>query len=222
MELHHAREWLECWFRLSSLANSRPRPVYVLLFALFLACLALLLLLPRCHWASIQPHSILGLARIRSQRWAFLAMKISCLILNLIGFLSLAVISFDALVLTAEGAACTELFTSFAGLLFSFRWALRDQRLRCPVRLNLLTSPARVGHPSRSFLAWHGTELFALRVTVGPTFRKQRPAGSALSGGSRSMVHGERDFRISQSDNFVTNVLWGWEPPWWTLHAAVR
>jgi len=29
----------------------------------------------------------------------------------------------------------------------------------CPVCLGLLSNPARVGHPSRSFLAWHGTEL---------------------------------------------------------------
>ena len=137
-------------------ANSRPRPVYVLLFALFLACLALPATtpLPLGEYPAAQHPRF---SEIRSRRWAFLAMKISCLIL-IIGFLSL-VISFDALVLTAEGAACTELFTSFAGLLFSFRWALRDQRLRCPVCLNLLTSPARVGHPSRSFLAWHGTEL---------------------------------------------------------------
>jgi len=49
--------------------------------------------------------------------------------------------------------------TSFLALLFSFRWALRDQRRRCPVCLRLLTHPARVGHASRSFLAWHGTEF---------------------------------------------------------------
>jgi hypothetical protein len=84
-------------------------------------------------------------------------MKISCLILS-VGFVSL-VISFGVIGFTAEGAVCTELFTSFAGLLFSSRRALRDQRLRCPVCLNKLTSPARVGHTSRSFLAWYGTEL---------------------------------------------------------------
>jgi hypothetical protein len=37
--------------------------------------------------------------------------------------------------------------------------AIRGQRQRCPVCLGMLTHPARVGEPSRNFLAWNGTEL---------------------------------------------------------------
>jgi hypothetical protein len=43
--------------------------------------------------------------------------------------------------------------------LYGMRWTLRDQRQRCPSCLHLLSSPARVGTPSRSFLSWNGTEL---------------------------------------------------------------
>jgi hypothetical protein len=42
--------------------------------------------------------------------------------------------------------------------LVGLRWALRDQRRRCPVCLRLLSNPASVGHPSQIFLAWGGTE----------------------------------------------------------------
>jgi len=52
-----------------------------------------------------------------------------------------------------------QMASSFAGLLFAFRWVLQDQRNRCPVCLRLLSNPARVGETSRNFLAWNGTEL---------------------------------------------------------------
>ena len=51
------------------------------------------------------------------------------------------------------------LVASFSGMLFALRWALRDQRRRCPVCLAQLGFPARVGEPSRNFLTWNGTEL---------------------------------------------------------------
>jgi hypothetical protein len=46
-----------------------------------------------------------------------------------------------------------------AGYVFVFRWALIDQRRRCPVCLRVLTSPIRIGESSHTFLAWYGTEL---------------------------------------------------------------
>ena len=42
--------------------------------------------------------------------------------------------------------------------LFGLRWALRDQRRRCPVCLGLLGNPAFVGNSAHIFLAWSGTE----------------------------------------------------------------
>ena len=41
----------------------------------------------------------------------------------------------------------------------AFRWALMDQRRRCPVCLRRLTNPVRFGGPSQMFLDWYGTEL---------------------------------------------------------------
>lgn len=41
----------------------------------------------------------------------------------------------------------------------AFRWALRDQRTRCPVCLRLLAKPVRVGVGSSGFLGWNGVEM---------------------------------------------------------------
>ncbi len=43
--------------------------------------------------------------------------------------------------------------------ILAFRWALKDQRQRCPVCLAVLTHPARIGMASQTFLEWYGTEL---------------------------------------------------------------
>jgi hypothetical protein len=143
-------------FECAPITKRVQRPMYTFLFALFLACLALPATtpLPMGEYPAAN-HPLFS--EIRWRRWVFLCMKIG---------LSLAVIYFTSLIVAfgnsriePESSQCIQLTASFAGLLLSFRWALRDQRLRCPVCLNMLTNPARVGHPSRSFLAWHGTEL---------------------------------------------------------------
>jgi hypothetical protein len=41
----------------------------------------------------------------------------------------------------------------------AFRWAIYDQRRRCPVCLKRLTNPVRFGGASHMFLDWYGTEL---------------------------------------------------------------
>ena len=41
----------------------------------------------------------------------------------------------------------------------AFRWALKDQRARCPVCLRVLTKPVRVGVGSSGFLGWNGIEM---------------------------------------------------------------
>ena len=45
------------------------------------------------------------------------------------------------------------------GYIFAFRWALNDQRRRCPECLCLCGNPVRIGHPSYVLLDWYGTEL---------------------------------------------------------------
>jgi hypothetical protein len=46
----------------------------------------------------------------------------------------------------------------FSMWLLALRWALIDQRQRCPVCLRLLNNPVRIGTPSQTFLEWYGVE----------------------------------------------------------------
>ncbi len=51
---------------------------------------------------------------------------------------------------------------SIAGLIATsflvLRWIFADQRRRCPVCLQMLAKPVRIGTPSRTFLEWYGAE----------------------------------------------------------------
>ncbi len=58
-----------------------------------------------------------------------------------------------------EASIYLHLGTSFLITLAGVQWCLRDQSRRCPVCLNPLRHPARVGEPSRNFLGWNGIEL---------------------------------------------------------------
>ncbi|WP_348270075.1 hypothetical protein P8936_06500 [Edaphobacter paludis] len=96
----------------------------------------------------------------RLRRWSFLDTKIF-LLLPIVYFVSLDLAylrpSVDAL-----SSEYIQIIASFSICLFGLRWTLRDQRQRCPVCLGKLTHPARVGQPSRNFLAWNGTELICV------------------------------------------------------------
>jgi hypothetical protein len=94
---------------------------------------------------------------IKLRRWLFLAGKIALILpIVYIGSLDLAHLSPSIALSTSQ---LIQGISSFSACLFAFRWTLRDQRKRCPVCLRLLTNPARVGQPSRTFLAFNGTEL---------------------------------------------------------------
>jgi hypothetical protein len=82
------------------------------------------------------------------RRWMFFATKVALL---------LTTVFCGAITLVATGAPI------LAGYVFVFRWALMDQRRRCPVCLHVLTSPVRIGEPSHTFLAWYGTELICAK-----------------------------------------------------------
>jgi hypothetical protein len=93
-----------------------------------------------------------GLIRIR--RWLFLAAKIALLMIIVpCGCLDLGAIGLLGLVST--------------GLPFvyivAFRWAIEDQRQRCPVCLRRLINPTRIGEASHAFLEWYGTEFICAR-----------------------------------------------------------
>jgi hypothetical protein len=90
-------------------------------------------------------------------RWSFLSAKLT-LLLPIVYFASLD-LAYGHSTLDPVRAMYIQLITSFSLCLFGFRWVLHDQRQRCPVCLRLVTNPAHVGQPSRTFLAWNGTEL---------------------------------------------------------------
>ncbi len=139
-----------------SLAERSKQTCLVFLFALILACLALpaTTSLPLGEYPASSNRLPLG---TKFRRWIFLAAKIA-LILPVVYYGSVDLAHFNRSI-DPLWSQYVQLGSSFSGLLFAFRWALRDQRKRCPVCLRLLTNPARVGQSSRNFLAWNGTEL---------------------------------------------------------------
>lgn len=90
--------------------------------------------------------------RVRVRRWAFLAAKIALLspILCLATFF-LASMFPPAPVLILPG------------LILAFRWALADQRQRCPVCLHFLSNAVEVGGPADMLFQPRGTELHCAR-----------------------------------------------------------
>jgi hypothetical protein len=176
------------------LREQTRQPLFLFLFTLLVACLALPATtpLPLGEYpapAGRQPW------KVRVRRWMFLAVKLTLLVPG-VYFTSLALaygLRFPAQDHQVFISQYIELSTSFFALLFAFRWALRDQRQRCPVCLRLLSNPAHVGEASRNFLAWNGTELICaeghglLHIPELPTswFSTQRwlyldPSWSAL------------------------------------------
>ena len=96
----------------------------------------------------------------RLRRWSFLGGKIA-LLLPIVYMVSLD-LAYMRTTLDTLSSEYIQLVSSFSLCLFGLRWTLRDQRQRCPVCLGKLTHPARVGQPSRNFLAWNGTELICV------------------------------------------------------------
>ncbi len=83
-----------------------------------------------------------GTARLR--RWSFLSAKFALLIAIESSVLGYVALFPNGQVLLADIA--------MVGYVLVFRWALMDQRRRCPVCLRLLTCGAAIGQPSRIFL----------------------------------------------------------------------
>ena len=136
----------------ASLATRAATPLLTLALALFLA----FLVLPAATATRLgeYPRRLARAALCR--RWLFLAAKLA---------LSTAAVACSALDL-AYALPATPRTTSqylafalaFTGFLLAFRWALRDQKSRCPICLSILRNPVAVGHPSRFLLAFSGTE----------------------------------------------------------------
>lgn len=128
-------------------------------FALFLALVAL----PAVISVS------LGESDVTSHRPSF-RQRISRILFLAAKFTLVAAISFCASLDLAYGstigysslAECSQLLWCFTICLFGFRWAVADQRQRCPVCLRRVTNPASVGLASRTFLGWNGTEMMCV------------------------------------------------------------
>ena len=142
-----------------SLCPDSETPWGTFSFALFLALLALpavtSVTLSESTFSSHRPR----LGR-RIARWLFLVAKLT-LIAAIAWFaaLDLAYAGIDG---SSQWAPFVQMVATFVICLFGFRWAVADQRERCPVCLRRVTHPASVGLASCTFLGWNGTELMCL------------------------------------------------------------
>jgi len=139
-----------------SLDERAPPSWAVFLFGVLLALFAL----PATTPVSMGEYSLMSHKPSwprRLCRWGFLSAKIALLLLT-IDFASLD-IAYARMAPFSPNSVYLQFASSFLLCLFGMRWVLRDQRQRCPVCLHCVAHPATVGQPSRTFLAWNGTEL---------------------------------------------------------------
>jgi hypothetical protein len=102
----------------------------------------------------------------RFQRWAFLGAKLALIVPIVIcgTFDVIKVLSVPAgRVFDPMAIWSTQPQAALVFFVMAFRWALKDQRRRCPVCLRLLNESASIGAFSHNFLEWYGTELFCSR-----------------------------------------------------------
>ena len=142
-----------------SIDQGQPATGTVYLFALFLALLAL----PAITAVSLgesSAHSHRTSWPRRLYRWSFFSAKVA-LLLPMVYFASMN-LGYGFTSLSSEQGIYIQLVSAFSMCLFSLRWALKDQRQRCPVCMHLVTHPAQVGQASRTFLDWNGTEMMCM------------------------------------------------------------
>jgi hypothetical protein len=142
-----------------SFANRLQGPWGIYRFALLLALLALpavtSVTLGESNYSAHRPSQKIVLIR-----WSFLGAKFA-LIASIAYFASLD-LSYWRASTYSPLAEFFQLAWCFTICLFGFRWALYDQRQRCPVCLRRVTHPAQVGLASRTFLGWNGTEMMCM------------------------------------------------------------
>jgi hypothetical protein len=161
-----------------ALADESKGPGPLAGFALFLAILALPAVvsvsLGESNYSAFRPSW-----KRQCMRWLFLAAKMT-LVIAIAFYASMAL----AYGFTNAYSPTAELAQFAAGFVFSLlgmRWALFDQRHRCPVCLRHVTNPTRVGLASQTFLGWNGTEMYCagghtlLHVPALPTSWFQAP-----------------------------------------------
>jgi MacB-like periplasmic core domain len=146
-------------FTCLSLAERTHNSAGIFLFAIILACLAL----PATTSLPLGEYR-LGSRKLswstRLRRWSFLVGKFA-LLLPIVYLVSIDLAHLRP-AFEQDTSDYIQLISAFSICVFGLRWILRDQRRRCPVCLRKLTHPARVGQPSRNFLAWNGIELICI------------------------------------------------------------
>lgn len=100
----------------------------------------------------------------RCQFWAFLITKLSFL-LGIVYFTSV-VLGCSIVQPPSQLSGLLQGVSAFILCLMSLNWAFHDQQRRCPICLRRLSHAVEVGQPSRTFLAWNGTELLCERGHV--------------------------------------------------------
>lgn len=101
-----------------------------------------------------------SLAR-RGQFWAFLIGKIS--VLMAIAYYASVDLDCSFVQPFSKFSGYAQFASSFTLCFLGLLWAFRDQQRRCPICLRRMAHPVNVGQPSRTFLAWNGTELVCER-----------------------------------------------------------
>ena len=141
------------------LAEHTRSPWQIYTFALFLVTLALPAVtsvsMSESQFSSYRP-----VWRRRIHRWLFLAGKI--VLLAAIACIAAFDLAYGIAANNASAAELIQFSACFLIGLFGMRWALMDQSHRCPVCLRCVTHPAQVGHASRTFLGWSGTEMICV------------------------------------------------------------
>jgi hypothetical protein len=89
-------------------------------------------------------------ARAGIRRWVFFAAKVLLLV---------TIVFFGIMDLGSGHTVEVRPQALVVCFVVAFRWAMNDQRRRCPICLRRLTNPVRFGGPSQMFLDWYGTEL---------------------------------------------------------------
>lgn len=177
-----------------SVTESVAGPVNIYLFGLLLAFLSLpavtSVTMSESSFSSHRPSWTKRVIRI-----AFMAAKLG--IVAGTGYFAAVDLAYWNALGYSQAAEFLQLSLSFSICLFGFRWAVLDQRQRCPVCLRRVTHPARVGVASQTFLGWNGTEMMC---AGGHTLLHVPALPTSWFGGQRWMyLDGSWEFLFASS-----------------------